>query len=66
MLRTANEISAENAFVRSCPGTDLLHVACAKEFAADLFVSFDSEQVLLAKAAGLKAVNPSNNPSLAD
>jgi len=58
VLRTASEISAENAFARACPGTDLLHVAYAKEFASDLFVSFDDEQILLAEAAGLKAVNP--------
>jgi len=58
VLRTAGEISAENAFARACPGTDLLHVAYAKEFAADLFVSFDDEQLLLAQAAGLKTVNP--------
>jgi hypothetical protein len=58
VLRTASEISAENAFARACPGTDLLHVAYAKEFAADLFVSFDKEQLLLAQAAGLKTVNP--------
>jgi len=64
VLRTASEISAENAFARSCPGTDLLHVAYAKEFAAELFVSFDDEQLLLAQAAGLKAVNPAKRPAL--
>lgn len=58
VLRTASEISAENAFARACPGTDLLHVAYAKEFSADLFVSFDDEQLLLAQAAGLKTANP--------
>ena len=60
VLRTASEISADNAIACACPGTDLLHVAYAKEFAADLFVSFDDEQLLLARAAGLKAVNPLN------
>jgi predicted nucleic acid-binding protein len=64
VLRTASEISAENAFARSCPGTDLLHVAYAKEFAADLFVTFDDEQLLLAQAAGLKAVNPLRRSAL--
>jgi predicted nucleic acid-binding protein len=58
VLRTASEISAENAFARSCPATDLLRVAYAKEFAADLLLSFDNEQLFLAEAAGLKAVNP--------
>ncbi len=66
VLRTASEISAENAFARSCPATDLLHVAYAKEFAADLFVSFDDEQVLLAQSAGLMAINPVNGSSLSD
>jgi hypothetical protein len=60
VLRTASEISAENAFARSCPGTDLLHVAYAVEFAADLFVGFDDEQLLLAAAAGLKVINPAD------
>jgi hypothetical protein len=53
----------ESAFVRACPGTDLLHVAYAKEFAADLFVSFDDEQLLLAHSAGLKVMNPRHLPS---
>jgi hypothetical protein len=44
----------------------MLHVAYAKEFAADLFVSFDDEQLLLAQAAGLKAVNPLNRSALSD
>jgi predicted nucleic acid-binding protein len=60
VLRTASEISAENAFTRACPAMDLLHVAYAKECAADLFVSFDDEQVALAEAAGLTVVNPLN------
>jgi hypothetical protein len=33
-------------------------VAYAKELAAELFVSFDDDQVALARAAGLKAENP--------
>ena len=66
VLRTASEISAENAFARSCPATDLLHVAYGKEFSADLFVSFDEDQMLLARSAGLKAVNPATRSALAD
>ncbi len=33
---------------------------------ADLFVSFDNEQLFLAHAAGLKAVNPLNRSALSD
>lgn len=58
MLRAASEIGVENAFAIGCPATDLLHVAYAKELAADLFVSFDEVQVALAKAAGMQAIRP--------
>lgn len=58
VLRTAGEISAANAFTRACPATDLLHVAYAVELAADVFVSFDHDQLALAAAAGLKIINP--------
>ena len=58
VLRTAYEISAEHGFSIYCRSADLLHVAYAKELAADLFVSFDDEQVELANAAGLDAVRP--------
>jgi predicted nucleic acid-binding protein len=58
VLRTAAEISVENAFAHACPATDLLHVAYARELAADVFVSFDDEQLALAAAAGLKTENP--------
>src|SRR6266581_4946783 len=47
-LRTAYEISAEHAFGLPCRSADLLHVAYAKELAADAFVSFDDEQIDLA------------------
>src|ERR1700744_4690566 len=34
VLRTASEISIENALARACPATDLLHVAYSREVAA--------------------------------
>jgi hypothetical protein len=37
---------------------DLLHVAYASELAAEIFISFDEEQLALAKATGLKVVCP--------
>jgi predicted nucleic acid-binding protein len=58
VLRTAGEISASHAFIRPCPATDFLHIAYAKELAADVFVSFDEEQLALAEAVGLTTVNP--------
>jgi predicted nucleic acid-binding protein len=58
VLRTAYEISAEHAFAFPCRAADLLHVAYAKEFAADCFISFDRDQLELATAAGLNASFP--------
>jgi predicted nucleic acid-binding protein len=58
VLRTACEISAANAFGQPCPATDLLHVAYAAELAAERFVSFDDDQLELAKAAGLEVIRP--------
>lgn len=37
---------------------DLFHVAIAIEIGADLFVSFDDEQCLLAGEVGLKVLQP--------
>lgn len=59
VLRAAGDISARHGFTQSCRSADLLHVAYAKDLEADLFVSFDDDQVDLASAAGLKAVRPS-------
>ncbi len=58
VMRAASEISIGNAFERGCSATDLLHVAYAAEMGADLFVSFDDEQIELSRSAGLRAENP--------
>jgi predicted nucleic acid-binding protein len=58
VLRTASELSVASALVRACPAADLLHVACAVELAAEMFVSFDDEQLDLAGAAGLRTAKP--------
>lgn len=58
VLRTSQEISLGNAFVRDCPATDLLHVAYAIEVGTDLFVTFDASQCELANQEGLAAVMP--------
>jgi predicted nucleic acid-binding protein len=58
VLRAAYDISIKHGFTQSCRSADLPHVAYAKELGADLFVSFDDDQVALAKAAGLKSLRP--------
>jgi predicted nucleic acid-binding protein len=58
VLRTANETSVAHAFALPCLAPDLLHVAYAKELASEWFVSFDEDQLELAKAAGLRTVQP--------
>ena len=62
VLRVASDISARHGFAQSWRSADLLHVAYAKDLGADHFVSFDDDQVDLAKAAGLKAVRPRWTP----
>ncbi|PWU16710.1 MAG: hypothetical protein C5B50_13000 [Verrucomicrobia bacterium] len=58
VLRKANEISAASAFNHPCRSADLLHVAYAVELSAQLFVSYDRDQLALAKAAGLQTQSP--------
>ena len=59
VFRTANEVSVEHSFVLPCRAPDLLHVAYANELAAEIFVSFDDDQLDMARASGLKALRPS-------
>ena len=59
VLRTANELSIEQGDSIKCRSADLLHIAYAKEIAAELFISFDQDQVDFAKAVGLDALIPS-------
>lgn len=58
VLRTANEISIAHSFGVACRAPDLLHVAYANELAAETFVSFDEDQIALAKASGLQGIRP--------
>jgi predicted nucleic acid-binding protein len=58
VLRSANEISIAQALNLACRSADLLHVAYANELGAEVFVSFDHDQLELAKASGLRAVRP--------
>jgi predicted nucleic acid-binding protein len=58
VLQTANEISLSQSFERPCRAADLLHVAYAKELSAALFVSFDDDQLALARESGLATSRP--------
>ena len=58
VLRNAYEISATHGFSVACRSADLLHVSYADALRAELFVSFDDDQVALARAAGLEALRP--------
>ena len=52
-VRTAGELRAEHSLKMVVRAMDLFHVAIAIEVAADALLSFDDEQIALAKAAGL-------------
>lgn len=56
VLRTAYEISTAYGFSLCCRSADLLHIAYAVELAADGFLSFDNDQVKVARARGLRIV----------
>ena len=58
VLRAANDISIAHGFGMACRSADLLHVAYAAELCATKFVSFDGNQLDLAKAAGMQALMP--------
>ncbi len=58
VLGTANVLSVAHSFDLPCLAPDLLHVAYAVELGSELFVSFDDDQLALARAAGLKVENP--------
>lgn len=55
-VRTACELSAEYSQSMLIRGMDLFHVSIAMEVCADAFISFDHDQIALAKAAGLRIV----------
>jgi predicted nucleic acid-binding protein len=59
-VRTACELSAEAGFHQRLRSMDLFHVAVAQEACADLFVSFDDDQLAVARAASLGVLNPAS------
>jgi predicted nucleic acid-binding protein len=52
-VRTAGELRAEHSLKLVVRSMDLFHVAIAIEVGAEALLSFDAEQIALAKAAGL-------------
>ncbi|HEV2393209.1 MAG TPA: PIN domain-containing protein [Verrucomicrobiae bacterium] len=56
-VRTAGELRAEHSLKRVVRAMDLFHLAIAIEVGADALLSFDTDQIALAKAAGLMVFN---------
>jgi predicted nucleic acid-binding protein len=56
-IRTAGELRAGHSLTMPVRAMDLFHVAIAIEVGADALLSFDAEQIILAKAAGLTTLN---------
>ena len=55
-VRAAGELRAEHSLKMVVRAMDLFHVAIAIEVAAEAMLSFDADQIALAKAAGLKVL----------
>lgn len=60
-IRLAGEISAKHSTSMTMRGMDLFHVAIAHEISADAFLSFDEDQLAVAKASGLKLLKLSKS-----
>jgi predicted nucleic acid-binding protein len=58
-LRRAGELSRAHTPALGCRTLDVLHVATAVELGLRHFVTFDTRQRQLARAAGLKPITPS-------
>jgi len=56
-VRTAGELRAEHSLRLVVRSMDLFQVAIAIEVGAEALVSFDAEQIALAKATGLAVLN---------
>ena len=61
-VRTAGELRAEHSLKFVVRSMDLFHVAIAVEVGAEALLSFDTEQIALAKAAGLQVLNLESKP----
>jgi predicted nucleic acid-binding protein len=56
-VRTAGELRAEHSLNMRVRAMDLFHLAIAIEVGADALLSFDADQIALAKTAGLTVFN---------
>jgi predicted nucleic acid-binding protein len=61
-VRTAGELRAEHSLRLVVRSMDLFHVAIAIEVGAEALLSFDTEQIALAEAAGLQVLNLTRKP----
>ncbi len=57
-LRKADEVADRLALTKPCRSLELWHVATALEIRADVFLTFDKDQLNLAKAEGLRSITP--------
>jgi predicted nucleic acid-binding protein len=55
-VRTAGELRAEHSLKLVVRAMDLFHVAIAIEIGADALLSFDTDQIMLARAVGLTVI----------
>ena len=53
-VRTAGELRAEHSLKMVVRAMDLFHIAIAIEVGAEALLSFDTDQIALAEAAGLR------------
>lgn len=56
-VRTAGELRSEHSLTMPVRAMDLFHVAIAIEIGADALITFDKDQVALAKAAGMETLD---------
>jgi predicted nucleic acid-binding protein len=56
-VRTAGELRAEHSLKMVVRSMDLFHVAIALEVGAEALLSFDTDQITLAEAAGLTIIS---------
>lgn len=61
-VRTAGELRAEHSLKMVVRAMDLFHVAIAIEIGAEALLSFDTDQIALAAAAGLAVLNLARKP----
>ena len=61
-VRTAGELRAEHSLKMVVRAMDLFHIAIAIEVGAEALLSFDTEQIALAEAAGLKVFKLAPRP----